>query len=424
VASDSARVVGLVAGSHLVNHSYLILLPPAFPFLASEFQVTTAQLGLAVGLLGAVVTALQLPLGYVSDTYSRRLVLAVSLVVGAVGCVMAALAPTFEWLLAAQVVMGVGVAGHHPAHYPLLSAATDESRRGRAYSIHGFAGALGLAAPFAVVPVVVLLGGGWREAFGVVAAFGALYAVGCLVAIRSVPRDITHPPNAKRLPRPGSVSLGDAGGVAGRAAAGLRREFQGFTATPAIPVLTVLWFVNSAAVWGVRTYSPTLLSQGYGLEAATASLVGSVMLAVGAVFILAGGYLTDGVGALATMFVGYGALVALAAALATTALPLVVAIGAVLVLSSTIDVSRPARSMLTDAASSRGDVGKNFALMTIGISAGGAVAPPAFGVLIDRFGVDTAFYAVSATALVLLALTVAVRSVATGRGESTSTAAD
>lgn len=424
MASDSARVVGLVAGSHLVNHTYLILLPPAFPLLAAEFQVSTAQLGLAVGLLGAVVTALQLPFGYVSDTYSRRLVLGLSLVVGAVGCTMAALAPTFEWLLVAQVVMGVGVAGHHPAHYPLLSAATDESRRGRAYSIHGFAGAVGLAAPFAVVPVVALLGYGWRVAFGVVAAFGALYAVGCLGAFRSVPRAVTHPPDARPLSRPGSTSVGAVRAVVDRAATGLRREFRGFTATPAIPVLTALWFVNSVAVWGVRTYAPTLLDQGYGLDPAAASLVGSAMLGVGAASILVGGYLTDGVGAFPTMAVGYGALVLLAAATATTLLPLAVAIGAVVVLASTVDVSRPARSMLTDAASARGDVGKNFALMTIGIAAGGAIAPPAFGLAIERFGVGPAFYGVALAALVTLLLTLAVRSVGVGREAAASTAAD
>ncbi|WP_255196624.1 MFS transporter [Halorarius litoreus] len=424
MASDSARVVGLVAGSHLVNHAYLILLPPAFPFLASDFAVSTAQLGLAVGVLGAVVTALQLPLGYVSDTYSRRLVLGLSLVVGAIGCAMAALAPSFEWLLLAQVVMGIGVAGHHPAHYPLLSAATEESKRGRAYSVHGFTGAIGLAAPFAVVPLATLLGYDWRVAFGAVAAAGALYAVGCLAAFRSVPRHITHPPNHKPLPRPADISAGHLNGVAERVAGGVRAQVQGFRATPVIPVLTALWFVNSVAAWGVRTYAPTLLADGYGLDPATASLVGSAMLGVGALFILVGGYLTDGLGALTTMLTGYGVLVALAAGLATTALPLVLAVGAVLVLSSTVDVSRPARSMLTDAASARGDVGKNFALMTIGISAGGAVAPPVFGFLIERVGVDTAFYGVAATALVAFGLAVGVRAVGLGSATETAAAAD
>lgn len=421
---NASLVVGLVGGSHFVNHAYLILLPPAFPALSSTFDVSTAQLGLAVGLLGAVVTLLQLPLGYVSDTYSHRLVLGLSLSVGAVGCAMAALAPTFEWLLAAQVVLGVGVAGHHPAHYPLLSAATDESRRGRAYSVHGFAGALGLAAPFALVPAVALLGFDWRVAFGGLAVVGGLYAVGCLAAFRGIPRSITHPPDPRSLPGPGDVRVGAAGALARRAGAGLRAEAGAFVAAPAIVVLTALWFVNSVAAWGVRTYAPTLLAAGYGLDPAAASLVGSVMLGVGAVLILAGGYLVDGVGSVAVMLGGYAALVVLAGGLATAALPLVVAVGGVVLLAATVDVSRPARAALTDAASARGDVGKNFAVMTVGISAGGAVAPPAFGVLIERFGVGTAFYGVAATAAVALLLTVAVRTVGAGRPAGRATAGD
>ena len=73
-----------------------------------------------------------------------------------------------------------------------------------------------------------------------------------------------------------------------------------------------------------------------------------------------------------------------------------------------MDLSRPARATLTDLASERGDVGKNFALMTIGISIGGAVAPPAFGYVIVVASVEAAFAAVAATAGVALALSVLV----------------
>lgn len=402
-------VVALVGGSHFINHAYFLLLPPAFALLSDAFRVSTAELGLAVGLLGAVVTVLQLPLGYVSDTYSRTAVLAVSLTLGPLGAAMAALAPTFEWLLAAQVVMGVGIACHHPAHYPLLSAATADSSRGRAYSVHGFTGALGLAAPFAIVPAVLMLGGGWREAFGLLSIVGFAVGAVCLSLFRArVPREVTHPRN----PADGLPSL-----------AAIRRnarsELHGFLAAPVILLLTALWLVNSVAVWGVRTYAPTLLTTVYGVAPATASLYASAMLAVGAVFILAGGYLVDRITGVPVLLAGYAGLVILAAALAA-GLPTLAALGGVLVLSATIDVSRPARATITDRASARDDVGKNFALMTIGISGGGAIAPPLFGYVIDGggatlpvvgtvSGVSLAFFGVAATALVAFGLTLAVR---------------
>ena len=77
-------------------------------------------------------------------------------------------------------------------------------------------------------------------------------------------------------------------------------------------------------------------------------------------------------------------------------------------LAATVDLSRPARATLTDLASERRDVGKNFALMTVGISAGGAVAPPLYGYVIDAAGVEAAFLCIAATAALALGLSVAV----------------
>lgn len=411
---DSALVVSLVSLSHLVNHTYLVLLPPAFALIGPDLQATTAELGLAVGVLGAVVTVLQLPLGHVSDTYSRTLVLGLSLTFGAAGAALAAWAPTYEWLLAAQIVMGVGVAGHHPAHYPLLSAATADRFRGRAYSVHGFAGALGLAIPFAVVPAVVAVGGTWRDAFALVAVAGGLFAVACLLAFRAVSRDVTHPPDPEPLPnprdagvRPRSIPATLGSGLA-RAASRLRSGARTIAESPAVAVLTLLWFVNSVAAWVVRTYTPTLLTDAYGLAPPGASLAGSAMIAVGAVLMLAGGWLTDVTAPLPVMALGYLALVPLSAVLAAGTLPVVAAVGLVLGLAATLDVSRPARSTLTDRVSDRADVGRNFALVTVGIGAGGAVAPPLFGWVIAVAGVGAAFYGVTALAVVSLALAFAV----------------
>lgn len=412
----TARVVALIGGSHLFNHAYLLLLAPAFPFLADAFAVSTAALGFAVGLAGGVVTLLQLPLGYVSDTYSRRLVLFGSLAVGSLGAGLVAVAPTYEWLLVGQVVVGIGVAGHHPAHYPMLSAATDEARRGRAYSVHGFTGALGLAAPFSVVPAAYYLGYDWRVAFGAVAVAGGLYAVACVLALRPVPRTVTHPPDARPLPSLRGVGVDDLGSTITGAGRGLRAEARSLAAAPPVLLLTLLWFTNSVAAWGVKTYTPSLLG-GYGLSPADASLASSAMLGVGALVLLVGGYLTDRVGSLPVMTVGYVALVAVAGTLASGLLPPVAAVAVVLSLSATIDVSRPARSKLTDAASARDDIGKNFALMTVGISAGGAVAPPVFGYVVDAFGPRVAFYAVAGVGVVTLALTLAVKR--TGLGTPT-----
>lgn len=409
-------MVGLVGGSHFVHHMYFMLLPPVFVALRGEFGVGDPQLGLALGLLGFVVTALQLPFGHLSDAYSRTLVLGISLAFGALGAALTATAQDYTWLLAAQVVLGIGIAGHHPAHYPLLAAATDPSVRGRAYSVHGFSGALGFAVPPAIVAVAATLGFGWRTALGFIAAVGGVYGLVCLSAFRRyVSRGVTHPdvPDNETTIED-STSDSKAGS---RPRSIIRRIVRGIVSvlsSPPILLLTVLWFVTSMAGWGIRQYTATLLSDGYGLAVSDANLVVSAMLATGAVLIFGGGWLTDRFSSGPVLFAGYGALVVIAGALAWGGLPALAIVPVALLLSTTIDGARPARAKLADALSTEGNVGKNFGLLTIGISGGGAVAPPLMGVVVETMGVHAAFAAIAAIGVLAIGMTAVVVASADG----------
>ena len=406
-AEQSRLVVGLVGGSHLVNHAYFMLLPPVFGPLRAELGLTDAQLGVALGAVGVVVTALQLPFGSLSDSRGRTPVLAISLSFGALGALLTATAQSYAWLLAASVVTGVGIAGHHPAHYPLIGAATTPDTRGRAYSVHGFTGALGFAAPPALVAVAATAGLDWRLAIGAIAAVGALYGAACLLAFaRYVDRDITHP-TADGRPDAADTSPASGGSRTDR----VRQELRGLLSSPPIIALTVLWFLTSAAGWGIKQYTATLLSAGYPIPDATANFAVSAMLAVGAVLIFGGGYLTDRYAAGPVLVGGYAALVVVAGLLAVGRLPALGALALVAVLSATVDASRPARAALADALSPDDAAGKNFGLLTIGISGGAAVAPPVLSVVVGRFGVTAAFWAIAGLGVVAIGLTAVVLSV-------------
>jgi MFS family permease len=424
-------VIALVGASHFVNHAYFMLLPPIFGPPGRELALTDSQLGLALGTLGVVVTALQLPFGHLSDSHSRSLVLGISLAFGAVGAMLTAMAQSFPALLGAQVVLGIGIAGHHPSHYPLLSAATSDATRGRAYSVHGFTGALGFAAPPALIGVTATLGIDWRVAVAGIAVAGGLFGLVALVVVRRyLSRRITHPParrpagdHAADSPPPGPVaSDADSTRRWGRLSAvadALVRAVRSLRNSPAILALTVLWFVTSTAGWGIKQYTAVLLSGPYGVGAATANLVVSAMLATGAVLIFAGGWLTDRYTAVVVLLGGYAALVVAAGALGWGVLPVGVAIAVTLLLSATVDASRPARAALADRFSQGTQLGKNFGLLTIGISGGAAVAPPVFGALVERLGVRPVFLVIAGVGCLALALTVVVVSL----GEAAETPA-
>lgn len=389
---DSTLVVATIGGSHFVNHAYLTMVAAVLTAVAATFHVSLAAAGLAIGVQGATVALLQLPMGYLSDVRSRELVLGLSLGIGALGAMATALAPSYHWLLVAQVVTGIGIAGHHPAHYPMLSAATKESRRGRAFSAHAFAGSLGFAAPFALAPAVVHAGGTWRHAVFLVGAVGLVYAVVAMVTVRTrisatirTPQD---PPDGGLWERTSTLtrSLGD----------------------PAIVGLAALALVVSAAAWGIRSYGTTLLERTYQVPGPSASLLLSAMFAVGAGLIILGGWLADRHRPAPILLGGFAALAVGSVALGTGHVPVPVLAAVVLPLSGTISLSRPARSKLADGLSGRDDLGKNFALITIGISGGAAIAPPVFGYVVDTVGVATVFTAIGGLALVAIAVTLLV----------------
>ncbi len=395
--SETALVVGLVSGSHVVNHLYLVLFPPILATLAADFDVGLAALGVAMGLGAFVNTVLQLPYGYLSDNYDRTLTLGLCLGLGALGAAILAVAPTFEWLLFGQVVLGAGVAGHHPAHFPLLSDATPEGLRGRAYSVHGLAGNLGFAAPPVVIlGVTALPGTTWRHAFALIAAVGGVYGVlACGLLRYRVSDAITRPNPSERT---------TTGSRLDRA----RTELRALLGAPPILGLAVVAMLASMAFWGVTSYVVVLLEDVYGVDATVAGLTLTAMFVVGAGLILVGGALVDRFRS-GPVLAGAYALVGLAVALlALGAVSPLVAVGVAVLAGSLGSLGLPARDKLADVLSSRGDLGRNFAIVTIGIMAGNTVAPPLFGVSIETAGYRGTFAAIACFAILAALATLAV----------------
>jgi predicted MFS family arabinose efflux permease len=406
VRGESGLVVALVSGSHFINHMYLVILPPILTVLTGSFAVGLGALGVAMGVQSLVNTACLLPYGYLSDTRSRTLVLAACLGLGTLGVAIVAAAPSFAWLVVGQAVVGLGVAGHHPVHFPLLSDATPESYRGRAFSVHGFAGSLGFAAAPAVITGVLAAGYSWRVALGLLAGVGAVYGLLTVLALHFfVDESVT---------RPALVEDGDATRTAGNAEFGdrARAAFLGFrervtelTDSPAIVALAALALVSSTAAWGVTSYAAVFLENGYGVSQSLASLALTGMFVASAVMILVGGTLADVVSPGPVMVVSYALVALVVGVLASGILPALAAVGAVVLTGGVRSPSAPARSTLADRISERADLGQNFAAITVGIMLGSAVAPTVFGVVIERAGYRTAFFLIAAIAALALGLT-------------------
>ena len=388
VPKRTALVVGLVSGSQYVNHAFLVLLPPVLPILSGDLGVSISLLGVAMGVQALVNTAFQLPFGYLADHYDRTIALGISSVLGALGALITALSSNFPELVAGQVVLGIGVAGHHAAHYPLLSDATTEDTRGRAFAVYNFGGSLGFATPPVVSTfVIAVVGLTWRHAIGLVAVVGLAYAVAITAVFAWRVDDAITAPNVEASAT--DASLADR----------VRTQLRALVAAPGILAVAVLTLLSSTANWGVTSYAVVFLTDAYGLSLGVSNVVLTGLFVVGAGSILVGGYLTDRFGGGRVLVVSFVGLTGLLGLVSAEVVPAVVAIGLFLLLGGVRSLASPARDQLTERLATRGTVAKSFAIVTIGIMLGNAIAPPLFGYLIPRVGVQTTFFAITGVAL-------------------------
>src|SRR5438045_9611088 len=124
--------------------------------------------------------------GRIADRVGRKTVFQATLVLCSIGALLSALAPTFETLLLARVVAGLGLGGELPVASTLVSEYAPRASRGRFIVLLESFWAYGTILA-GVVALVVLPQFGWRGAF-VVGALPALYVAYLRRAMPESPR--------------------------------------------------------------------------------------------------------------------------------------------------------------------------------------------------------------------------------------------
>ena len=179
----------------------------AFPAITAAFALQTRGIRWVAVAYVLTYAALMLSCGRLGDLIGYRRVFRAGLIVGALAFVMCALAPSFEWLLAARVAQGVSAALVLSCAPALALGLVEDGRRTWALGIYAsMGGAAGVAAP--------LLGGasiawlGWAGVFW----FRAPIALLALALLPLLPPDKPRAPAAGGFD-PGSALL-LAGGLA------------------------------------------------------------------------------------------------------------------------------------------------------------------------------------------------------------------
>jgi MFS family permease len=157
----------------------LFLVLPVFALEAARYPGgdDPGRVGLAMGIYGLTQGLLQIPYGLASDRYGRKKVIALGLLVFAIGSFVAALASTMDWLLVGRALQGAGAVS--AAVTALLADQTRDVVRTKAMALVGASIGLMFALSLVAAPLLASLIG----LHGLFAITGVL-ALGCIAVVR------------------------------------------------------------------------------------------------------------------------------------------------------------------------------------------------------------------------------------------------
>jgi FSR family fosmidomycin resistance protein-like MFS transporter len=384
---NDAKVIGLIGAAHCLSHFFQLVLPPLFPLLKAEFDVSYATLGALVSAFYVASGLCQFGAGFAVDRFGARPVLLGGIGLLAGGALVAGLVPGIYWLFPVAAVMGIGNVVFHPADFAVLNARVDPRRLGHAYSTHGIGGSLG----YALAPVVSYgLGSiiGWRQALVVLGTLGLIV----LAALATQRRALASRPHGAEPPRhtlAGSIDL--------------------FRQAP-ILLCFAYFAVLTLGTIGIQTFAATALNAAYAVPLALATSALTAYLLGSTAGILAGGFLAARTGrhdrvAAAGLLSG-GTLMMLVGAVPGSA---VLAVPLFAVTGFALGATGPSRDMIVRGATPPGASGRVYGFVYSGLDLGATIAPVAVGSLLDHHEPRALFIAVAVCLFLAIGTVLQVR---------------
>ena len=235
--------------------------------IRGEFKLDATGVGLVasatfVGMFIGAAAA-----GRLADRYGRRAVFTTTLVIFSVGSLLSALAPTFETLLAARIIAGLGLGGELPVAATLVSELSPRAQRGRMIVLLESFWAYGTILA-GIVAITVVANFGWRWGFAV-GALPALYVAYLRRALPESPRFLAEKGRApeadavvRRVERAGGGALLTLAPAVAPMRAGRTRIGELWSGRYArrTAMLWILWFGVVLTYYGIFLWIPSILA--------------------------------------------------------------------------------------------------------------------------------------------------------------------
>ena len=363
---QDATVISVVGFAHGTSHFFHFVIPPLFLWLMRDFSLNFTQVGAIMTTFYVVSGIGQALAGFAVDRFGGMRVLCGGVALLSLGGLVYASAQSYGMLLAAAMVAGLGNCVFHPADYTIMNRRVSTQRLGHAFSVHGLSGNLG----WAVAPVFVLaIAGtmGWRAAC-VGASIVGFLALGVLLSCRGVLDDSSlHLPQIAAKREGGSFA---------------------FLGVGVVWMCFAFFLISVMAFGALQNFAPPLFERAYGVSLAfatsalTAYLLGSAAGTATGGFFATGGECED-----RRVAMSLAAAAACAVALASGSVPGWSVVALMACMGFSVGFIGPSRDMLVRRAATStfgtGAFGRVYGFVYSGIDAGLALAPLAFGPLMD-----------------------------------------
>lgn len=398
-----AEVVGLVGLAHATSHFFHLMLPPLFPWLMKDFNLSYTEAGLLMTTFFVISGIGQALAGFIVDKVGSRPVLFFGIGLLACSGVILGLSNSYLMLMLTAAVAGLGNSIFHPADFTLLNRRVAQPRLGHAFSVHGLSGNLGWAAAPVFMAGIASVAG-WHAA-GFAAAAVAAFVLAVLWLRRSM---LAYAAAELVVPSHAEAAAGNA-----------KPNQLSFLRSTPVWLCFAFFFFTTAAFGILQSYAPAILGNVYGISLVVATGALTAYLLGSAAGTITGGFLAarnDRNDRLIAVALGFSATMALVLASGQIVAALVLPVMALMGFG--VGTSGPNRDLLVRrAATSRfgkTSFGRIYGFVYSGLDVGLAMAPLAFGPLLDAGHFHAALLAVAV--LLVAALVTAMRVGAVARG--------
>jgi FSR family fosmidomycin resistance protein-like MFS transporter len=359
-------VIALVGYAHAVSHFFHLMIPPLFPWLMKDFDLSFTEAGFLMTVFFVVSGTGQALAGFVVDRIGARPVLFSGVLMLVLSGIALGVAQNYPMLMLAAALAGAGNSVFHPADFTLLNHRVSLPRLGHAFSVHGLSGNLGwAAAPFLMTSVAVFAG--WRMA-GFAAALVGLAALLMLY----VGRDYLKVTPAAAVSDSEAVSAGPA---------------TGFLRSGVVWLCFLFFLLSTSAFGALQNYSTASLQNIYALSLAGAASCLIAYLLGGAGGIAVGGFIATRHAQDRIIAIGLSTGAAIGLLLAAGVVPGWAVLPLMAVMGACVGIAGPSRDLLVRKAATHGlgkaSFGRVYGFVYSGLDVGLAIAPLIFGPLMD-----------------------------------------